>query len=99
MSDSKTVNVSILDKDYQVNCAADEVAALQKSALYLDQKMREMKDNSSVVGLDRLAVMAALNIANDLLAQSDEANKLAAQQHGIESLSDKVESALDRLKK
>ena len=99
MPDSKTVNVSILDKDYQVSCAADEVSALQKSALYLDQKMREMKDNSNVFGLDRLAVMAALNITNDLLAQSDKADKLAAQQQGIESLSDKLDTALDRLKK
>ena len=69
MADSKTVRVSILDKDYQVSCEADEVAALQRSASFLDQKMREMKENSNVIGLDRLAVMAALNLTNDLLAQ------------------------------
>lgn len=99
MADSKTVSVSILDKEYQVACEAEEVSALQQSAMYLDQKMREMKDNSSVFGLDRLAVMAALNIANDLLAQTEKAEKLEAQQKEIETLNIKIDNALDRLKK
>ncbi len=98
MADPKTVSVSILDKEYQVACEEDEITALQQSALYLDKKMREMKDASSVIGLDRLAVMAALNITNDLLAQSVKAEKLAEQQKEIESLNSKIESALDRLK-
>ena len=109
MTDSKTVRVSILDKEYQVSCEAEEVSALQRSANYLDQKMREMKENSNVFGLDRLAVMAALNLTNDLLAQSEKVNqldsaqtevtnKLNAQQAEIENLNDKLGSALTRLK-
>ena len=109
MSESKTVRVSILDKDYQVSCEANEVAALQRSAQFLDQKMREMKQNSNVFGLDRLAVMAALNLTNDLLAQSEKANQLDSkqneistrlinQQDQIDSLFNKVDSALSRLK-
>ncbi|MBO6558251.1 MAG: cell division protein ZapA [Pseudomonadales bacterium] len=110
MTDSKTVRVSILDKDYQVSCEANEVAALQRSASFLDQKMREMKENSNVIGLDRLAVMAALNLTNDLLAQSDQANQLNSKQSEIEhqmqiqsaeldQLGEKLDSALARLKK
>ncbi len=110
MADSKTVRVSILDKDYQVSCEANEVAALQRSASFLDQKMREMKENSNVIGLDRLAVMAALNLTNDLLAQSDQANQLNSKQSEIENqmqnqsaeldqLGEKLDSALARLKK
>ncbi len=98
MSDSKTVTVSILDKDYQVNCKPEEVAALRKSADYLDSKMREMKSASSVIGLDRLAVMAALNITNDLLAQTTRAEQLDAQNENIANLAGKVDSALTRLK-
>ena len=109
MADSKTVRVSILDKDYQVSCLPEEVAALQKSAAFLDEKMREMKDNSNVIGLDRLAVMAALNLTNDLLAQSEKATQLGSRQTEIESqiqsqqvdidnLNNKLDSALDRLK-
>ncbi len=109
MAETKTVRVSILDKDYQVSCEASEVAALQKSAQYLDQKMREMKEQSNVFGLDRLAVMAALNLTNDLLAQSEKASELdsrqnqmtgqlSAQQEQILSLHNKIDSALARLK-
>ena len=57
MSESKTVRVSILDKDYQVSCEESEVTALQRSAQFLDQKMREMKQNSNVFGLDRLCLL------------------------------------------
>jgi len=99
MADAKTVRVSILDKEYQVACEAGEVAALQKSAMFLDQKMREMKDNSNVFGLDRLAVMAALNIANDLLAQTEKTEQLIEREKKLESLNSKIDTALDRLKK
>jgi len=110
MADTKTVRVSILDKDYQVSCEASEVAALQRSANFLDQKMREMKESSNVIGLDRLAVMAALNLTNELLAQSDQTTQLNTKQSEIESqlqsqtagldqLGEKLDSALARLKK
>ena len=86
------------------------MAALQRSAAFLDQKMREMKDKSNVIGLDRLAVMAALNLTNDLLAQSEKASELDtrqseisqtldSQQAEIASLAGKVDSALSRLRK
>jgi len=110
MSKSRTVKVSILGKDYQVNCQENELNALQRSATFLDDKMREMRDHSNVFGLDRLAVMAALNLTNDLLAQSDKANildnqqiemnhQLADQSAEIANLTKKVDSALERLKR
>ena len=110
MSDAKTVTVSILDKQYQVNCNANEVAALQRSAEFLDQKMRDMRDNSNVFGLDRLAVMAALNLTNDLLTQSEKAENLDSRQSQmndqlastsaeIARVADKVDSALGRLRR
>ena len=72
MATSETITVSIFDKDYQVSCPADEVQALRDSAFYLDQKMREIKKSGSVLGLDRLAVMAALNFTNDFLSVDRE---------------------------
>ena len=110
MTELRTVTVSILDKDYQVNCQASEVPALQSSAFFLDQKMREMRDNSNVFGLDQLAVMAALNLTNDLLTQSEKADtlgnqqikmnhQLADQKAEIGNLTNKVDSALRRLKR
>ena len=99
MTEPKTVTVSILDKDYQINCGEDEVAALRESALYLDEKMREIKSSSNVFGLDRLAVMAALNIANDFISQSQKTDDVVSHQEvELQSLNGKLEMAISRLK-
>ena len=99
MSDSKTVTVSILDKSYQVNCAPDEVKALRESAQYLDEKMREVKTNSNVLGLDRLAVMVALNITNDLLLQSDNTAELEKSHlDQLKTLDGKLDQAIARFR-
>ena len=67
LHDTQTVSVSILEKEYQVSCKPDEVKALKESASYVDEKMREIKSSGAILGLDRIAVMAALNIANDYI--------------------------------
>jgi cell division protein ZapA len=61
------VSVRILDKEYQVACPAEERTDLLDSAEILNEKMREIRDSGRIVGLDRIAVMAALNMANDLI--------------------------------
>lgn len=66
-SDNTTVSVKILDKEYQVSCRQDEVDALTAAARYLDQQMRSIRESGKVFGLDRIAVMAALNLSNELL--------------------------------
>lgn len=65
--DPSRVTVKILEKEYHVTCPAEERAALVDSAEYLNRKMREIRDSGKVIGLDRIAVMAALNIVNELL--------------------------------
>ena len=68
MSDTfARVNVRILEKEYQVSCPVNERAALLDAAELLNNKMREIRDSGKVMGLDRIAVMAALNMANDLI--------------------------------
>lgn len=64
-----SVSVSILDKEYLIGCEEDEQEALLASARYLDKTMRDIRDSGKVVGADRIAVMAALNIAHELLSQ------------------------------
>ena len=61
------VTVRILEKEYHVACPAAEKPSLMASAELLNSKMREIRDSGKVVGLDRVAVMAALNLANELL--------------------------------
>jgi|TARA_B100000959_G_C14717552_1_gene515513 cell division protein ZapA len=99
MSEAETVTVSIMDKDYQINCSPDEIEALRESAQILDEKMREIKSSSNVFGLDRLAVMAALNLANDLLSQTQKTAEVVVDQRDqIQLLNGKLDQALTRLK-
>lgn len=89
------VSVRILDKEYQVSCPADERTALLDSAEILDTKMREVRNSGKVVGLERIAVMAALNMANELL-QANEKDKVLEDTLGnrLKLMSDQVESVL-----
>ncbi len=95
--DQSRISVRILEKDYHVACPAEERAALLDSAEYLNRRMREIRDSGKVVGLDRIAVMAALNIVNELLQSRghDEGleTDLAAR---IKAMRERVESALTR---
>jgi cell division protein ZapA len=100
MSDeSRTVTVEILGKDYEVSCAPDEVKALKRSAEYLDEKMREIKDNSRIIGLDRIAVMAALNISNDFIRQTARTEQIASRRGAdLKQISGRLDEALVKLK-
>jgi cell division protein ZapA len=70
MTDAQPINISILDKDYKVACPPGEQSALLESAKFLDSKMREVRDSGNIIGSERIAVITALNIANDLLKSS-----------------------------
>lgn len=89
------VNVKILDKEYQVACKADERADLLDSAELLNSKMLEIRDSGKVTGLDRIAIMAALNLANELIqiqGRGDTLETDAAMR--IQAMRERVESAL-----
>ena len=68
MSDEAVgVSIKILDKDYRIACEPNEQAGLIASAQFLDQRMREIRQTGRVIGTDRIAVLAALNLAHELL--------------------------------
>ena len=76
--DSARVTVRLLDKEYQVACPEDEREALLESAELLNKKMREIRDGGKLVGMDRIAVMAALNLSHEML-QGRAASDLAEE--------------------
>lgn len=95
MSQPNTVTVHILDKDYCISCPADERANLESAARYLDGKMREIRSSGKVIGADRVAVMAALNITHDLLHKQDRMDREAnSTRDQVRSLLDRVDHAL-----
>lgn len=94
-ADIETVTVHILDREYQVACPRDERAALEASARYLDNHMREIQSSGKVLGLERIAVMAALNLANDLLrAREDQAALAADTGKQVAALTRRIEGAI-----
>lgn len=96
MSDEPTtLTVQILDKSYKIKSPKGEAQALQKSALYLDNKMREIRDTGNVVGIDRIAILAALNICYELLQQKNQNHSYIETMSGrIRDLQGKIEAAL-----
>ena len=96
-TEATRVSVRILDKDYFVACPKQERSDLIDSAAYLNSRMKEIRDTGKVVGADRIAVMAALNIANEMLRQRDRDHgshsELGAR---IKLLRERVETALQK---
>ena len=90
------VTVRILEKEYFVSCPQDERADLLDSAEYLNKKMREIRDTGKVVGADRIAVMAALNMANELLRLRKHEGEMNAVTGRVKQMRERVESALQR---
>jgi len=89
------VSVRILDKEYQVACPANERTDLLDSAEILNAKMREIRDTGRIVGLDRIAVMAALNMANDLMHAKARDQELEGNiSDRLKIISDRVDHVL-----
>ncbi|MBU2712599.1 cell division protein ZapA [Zooshikella harenae] len=90
-----TTTVSILDKDYRVSCGEEEKAALVEAANYLDSKMRDIRGTGKVIGLERIAVMAALNIAHELLQLAKSISKDQEEtKRQVEQIVKKVDKVL-----
>ncbi len=90
----ETVSVNILSKDYQVSCPPDEKQALLQSAAYLDKKMREIRDGGKVIGLERIAVMTALNMSYELMQATQNSGSSAGANEKLSVLTDKIDDAL-----
>lgn len=92
---SEPVSVSILDREFLVACTPEERPGLIAAASYLDGKMREVKNAVRTPGLDRIAVLAALNIAHELidLKQKNMNEGSSVAQH-VQALKHKLEGVL-----
>ena len=64
------LDVTILGRQFRVACTEDEKPDLLKAVDYLDRNMREIRDSGKVIGVERIAIMAALNLAHELLSMN-----------------------------
>ena len=73
----KAVSINILGKEYHVSCPAGEEQNLRQAAHTLNERMASIKASGKVVGLERIAVMAALNISHELQQRKNELNSVS----------------------
>jgi len=95
VANSKGVTVKILAKDYQIACPEDQTHHLIDAAMMLDDRMKEIRSSGRVIGLERIAVMAALNLAHELLKlKSDIQHASDDTARRLLQLHDKIDDAL-----
>ncbi|MGZ5051352.1 MAG: cell division protein ZapA [Methylobacter sp.] len=90
------VLLTIMGKEYKIACAPEEQDDLVKSAGQLDAQMKQMRDSGRVAGPDRIAVMAALNLAHELqLVKSQNAELNKALSESLAKMAHKIENVLE----
>jgi cell division protein ZapA len=95
--DQARVSVRIMEKEYVVACPYEERSALLDAAEFLNARMREIRDTGKVVGLDRILVMAALNLAHEFLKSKDRESRLDnGVGQRVRALRERVENSLGK---
>lgn len=92
---NETVFVKILDKEYQVACPREERQALIESAQLLDERMKAIRGSGAVIGLERIAVMAALNLSHELLQAKSSHNPSTVDNTDLQRLNNKIDKVLN----
>ena len=98
---AKALDIAIMGRTYKVNCQEEERESLLEAVAYLDQKMSEIKSSGRVGNAERIAVMAALNIAHELLETRARGNAPQPGPDGFDMLEVKrrmssMKAALDQ---
>lgn len=89
---SEPVKIHILDREYLIACPENERQSLLQSAALLDEKMQDIRDRGKVIGIDRIAVLAALNLTHELLQAKRNSG-------GLQEISDRLAVLNDKLAK
>jgi cell division protein ZapA len=100
MSDTaNAVKIHIMDKEYLVACPKEEQDALLESARYLNERMTDIRESGKVVGIDRIAVITALNMAHDIIAAGPASDSVMDNcGERIRQLNTRIGEALDNYK-
>lgn len=94
----KNVKVSILGKEYSVVCSSDQKEALHRAASHLDDRMQQIQKTGKVIGSERCAIMAALNITHELLEMKEKDARSSQVNNQLQELKRKLEAAVQEQK-
>ena len=90
------ITIQIMDRNYHIKCPPEEAAQLQESARYLDQKMRVICESAQTNSVERLAIVSALNVIQELMAFKTQKNSYIGVMHDqIKSLQGRIQQFLN----
>jgi cell division protein ZapA len=94
-ADPKGLQINVMGREFRVACPEEEQKGLLEAVDYLNRKMGEIRDNGKVIGLERIAIMAALNIAHELLSTKVGGFDIAALKRRMESMETMLDQAMN----
>jgi cell division protein ZapA len=93
MSEIKGVDVNIMGRDFTVSCTDEERPGLINAVNFLDKKMRDIRDSGKIVGIERIAMMAALNLAHELLSSKSGTVDVGDFKRRVTNMQDQIDKA------
>lgn len=93
-ADSKGLQINVMGREFRVACPEGEQQELLEAVDYLNRKMQEIRDHGKVIGVERIAIMAALNIAHELLTTRVGGFDMAAIKRRMQSMETLLDQAL-----
>ena len=96
MSEIKGVDVNIMGRDFTVSCTDEERPGLINAVNFLDKKMRDIRDSGKVIGVERIAIMTALNLSHELLNSKSGNVDVGDIRRRIANMQDQIDQALTK---
>jgi cell division protein ZapA len=94
MSAAKSVDVQIMGREFTVSCTDEERQGLLNAVNYLDKKMRDIRDSGKVVGVERIAIMAALNLSHEVLNTKSGDIDIGDYKRRINAMQSQIDEAI-----
>jgi len=95
MSEIKGVDVNIMGRDFTVSCTDEERPGLLNAVNFLDKKMRDIRDSGKVIGVERIAIMTALNLSYELLNSKSGDVNIGDIKRRISMMEDQIDQACE----
>ncbi|TFW70957.1 cell division protein ZapA [Methylotenera oryzisoli] len=95
MSEIKGVDVNIMGRDFTVSCTDEERPGLLNAVNFLDKKMRDIRDSGKVIGVERIAIMTALNLSYELLNSKSGDVNIGDIKRRISMMQDQIDQACE----
>ena len=93
MSQSKGVDVNIMGREFTISCTDEERPGLINAVNFLEKKMRDIRDSGKIIGVERIAIMAALNLSHELLNAKSGNVDVGDIKHRISQMQDQIDDA------